>query len=208
MSEPEINADRNKPHTGSVGPGGLPDGEVEVEMKCLRDQNRMLTRELITVRDGHKNITGLLMVIQGILHRLSGNQVRQDFLAGRLGVSDCSSDMLRSLDVFSDKMLPSPYTMKGTENSGEVLAFASQLLAGDADVPVVRGAALPVNLSFAEWRATFQTIGASRYWDKKINDRDESKHQTRSVGSDHKSIDMKPRSRVMQGSDTEPEKYQ
>lgn len=131
----------------------------------LQNQNRVLSREILALQDGHRNIMNLLIMVQGLLHELSKDNVRHDFLAGAFGVDDCSIDMLESLDVFREIMLPSPRAPKGrSTGNDDAVAFASRLLAGNAGEPVVRDSAFPIEMSFREWRMVFQSLALSPYW--------------------------------------------
>lgn len=136
------------------------------EVEELRAQSRILSREILTLQDAHKNIVTVLIKCQGLLCQLAQINVRRDFLLGKLGLVNCSDEMLLSLDGLRSVMLPKPGMERdGAINGDEAVAFVSRLLSRDAGEPMVRGAPLPIRQSFEKWRTIFQSLLDSKYWE-------------------------------------------
>lgn len=158
--------DREVGHSDSSKHGSEPAAGSSREREELLNQSRILSREILTLQDAHHNIVSVLLRCQGLLFELSKDEVRRDFLAGRLCYADYSIDVLRSLDRFREIMMQSPRAAKGkVVNDDEAVAFVSKLLSKDPGEPVIGGLALPIRRSFSEWRTVFQTLLASRYWE-------------------------------------------
>lgn len=140
--------------------------QLSREIEELHNQSRILSREILTVQDAHKNIICVLIRCQGLLYELSKEQVRYDFLHGKIdGLTDCSDEMLLSLDELRTVMLLSPRAERnGLICGDEAVSFASRLFSKDAGEPMVQGAFLPIRQYFGEWRTVFQRLLSSSYW--------------------------------------------
>lgn len=142
-----------------------PENATSRELEDLRNQNRILSREMETVKEASHNIFSALIACQGLLLEFTRPEVRRAFLDGRLGLEDHSDGMLSCLDAFRRIMLPSPAVSKGKvreDNSTE--AFITSLLSGDARVPSHKGAGILSRVTFGEWRDIFHTLMVSPYW--------------------------------------------
>lgn len=140
--------------------------KMESEVEELRIQNKVLSREIITMSFGHDKVINALLRCQGLLAQFMSPVVRSDFVSGALNVPDNSQDVLLSLDVFRSIMLPYPGVSKGRfEFDGGALVFISKLLSRDDSEPVSeRGSTLPRRQSFDSWRVYFNTLHSSTYW--------------------------------------------
>lgn len=121
-----------------------------------------------------ENILCKMIIFQGFLSEFSKQQVRQDFVSGKLG-SDMNSHILTSIDGIRDIMQPR-LSSEADINSNHVgsalrgLKFFSSLFRGLAKKPTDNlGKDLPVDMTFKEWHDFFTVLSSNKYWDSTLN---------------------------------------
>lgn len=137
------------------------DGGVE----CLKADVLTLSQELEKLRMGHSQILQATLLVQGLLHKLCNNKVRQDFIDGRLGVFIDEVKILQSLDIISSVLLPSPSKsqVKVAQEDDDVV-FLGKLLSRDSSQVIVEGRTLPYRQTYAEWRDFIYRLVSHDYW--------------------------------------------
>ena len=139
--------------------------DVALELEEVKNEKRILSREILTLQDTSRNIFAALIMCQGMLVEMMKPENRCAFLSGRMGLTDHSDEMLDCIDKFSRIMLPSPRTTKGkTPSDNDAATFVTKLLSKDLSEPLIDGVALPVRKSFSEWRDVFHSLISSSYW--------------------------------------------
>jgi len=139
--------------------------DLSGEIQLLKEQLSGKDAEIVRLRNNHLNILDSAIVCLGLLHRFSNDDAtRRDFSLGRFGVDDPDGNILQSIHVITDILLPSPLTSQIGNGDVESSRFLSQLLFKDQSEPLYIGVTLPHRQSFAEWRDLFATLVSSPHW--------------------------------------------
>lgn len=107
-----------------------------------------------------------IITFQGLLVEFRGPVVRSAFLGGYFGVSDCSDDMLKSIDLIRDLMLPHPGVFNSRKHPTVLagVSFFSKLLRDEPSEPSdLRGQLLPVRKSYKEWSDYLDLLKYNQY---------------------------------------------
>jgi len=135
------------------------------ELEELRGVNADLRRELSELRDGHRNVLEAMLVCEGLLHKFSSMKVRKDFVLGKLGVNNANDQILLSIDIIAEILLPSPGLWKADSGGIDRVSFMSRFLSRDeSGEPEFEGSPLPYRQNFSWWRDLFQQLVQSDYW--------------------------------------------
>lgn len=108
-----------------------------------------------------------IIIFQGFVTQFSRSDVRRAFLSGYFAVPNCTVEMLRTLDVIRDMMLPPPGPCGGEASVSGLagVSFFAKILARDGDEPLgLENKPLPVHKTSAEWDDYFQALSRSEYW--------------------------------------------
>jgi hypothetical protein len=143
----------------------------QAELDELRMQNKILSREIITLNQSHDSILNGLVMCQGLLAQFMLPKVRQAFIVGKFDVECNSDEVLLSLDVIREVLLPYPSSAKGKAVTDHgAVQFIMNLLSKDAGEPTDSlGVALPYRQSFGAWRTLMHSLMSSNAW-KSLHD--------------------------------------
>lgn len=115
-----------------------------------------------------ENLIYQAFVFLGFISEFSKPEVRSAFLRGHFCIPGNSDEMLRSIDLICDMLLPSPKVMIGSGGAAVPLAgvrFFVRLLAEGGDEPTdMAGNFLPVRQSYQQWFSLLSDLSASKFW--------------------------------------------
>jgi hypothetical protein len=144
---------------------------LQRDLKAAKLQTDLMSREMVSVHEEHSMVVRALLRCQGVLAKFQLPAVRKDFLGGKVVAVTGARDILRSLDIFSDILLPEPSTALSGKDEYATEVFVARLLSRSDKEPEDRcGAPLPVRKPYSEWRAFLNSVMLSEYWKEQRGD--------------------------------------
>jgi len=135
----------------------------EQQIQFLKEERRVMSKELEQGSKILKNIQKLLLAYQGLLSQFGLYYVRRSFLRGELGIRPCSMSVLRSIDVFRRILLPAPFDEHYKDDF--VDQFIQRFQSGDSVEPVdEQRQYLPHRETFGWWKGFFRHMKDEANW--------------------------------------------
>jgi hypothetical protein len=136
------------------------------QLETAHFNNALLRREMKTMGNAQNIAIQAMIRCQGLLAQFIRPDVRTAFLGGLFNGLDHTAEMLSSVDLIKDVILPSPSSVMASPDNGDAVDFVTKLLSRDTSEPVdVCGNPLPHRQSFAAWRSFFRELAGHRVWD-------------------------------------------
>ena len=122
----------------------------------------------VLVEGTTENVVYQLIVFQGFISQFGINRHRSAFLDGQIFGREHSEEMLQTLDILREMVLPSPVKIISGHRSTVALsgvAFFMELLKKSPERPIdCEGKPLPILKSYVEWSSYLGALSASDYW--------------------------------------------
>mgnify|MGYP000150319196 CR=1 FL=1 len=132
-------------------------------IEAMKEQRNVLGEELKFVKSARSENIEVLIKIQGLLSQFMRDKVRTTYQAGLFEVTPCSSDVLRSIDVFRRVLLPQPLLFESQTDLCR--NYVDGVLSRKWEEPLDEaGRRLPYRKSFVEWTTYFLALMNSTAW--------------------------------------------